>query len=46
VANHKQLHVWIPETVHERLVRLAKAKGQPKTVLIRAAILRVVEAEA
>lgn len=46
VANHKQLHVWVPESIHERLVELAKAKRQPKTVIVRAAIQRAVEAEA
>jgi predicted DNA-binding protein len=44
VQNHKQLHVWVPASVHDRLVELAKTKKQPKTMLVRAAILRAVEA--
>ena len=46
VQNHKQLHVWVPVSIHDRLVQLAKAKKQPKTTIVRAAILRAVEAEA
>lgn len=45
IQNHKQLHVWVPESIHERLVQLAKAKKQPKTTIVRAAILRAVETE-
>jgi predicted DNA-binding protein len=43
VPNHQQLHVWLSDRLHERLVKLAEKRGTSKAELVRVAVKAMVD---